>query len=70
MEKPHAIFSKGNYVFLISGIVILLAGFILMGLHPGSVPQDVYSFAKITLSPIFIIAGYGLLIMSIFKTSF
>ena len=68
MEKPSAIFGKANYAYLISGVIILTTGFILMGIHSGSVSHDIYSFPKITLSPILIVAGYGLLIMSIFKT--
>ena len=68
MEKPHAIFSKVNHIFLISGVIILMAGFILMGFHNGSVTLNIYSFPKITLSPMLIVAGYGLLILSIFKT--
>ena len=68
MEKSRTVFSKVNHVLLISGVIILITGFIFMGVHNGSVSQNIYSFSKITLSPILIIAGYGLLILSIFKT--
>lgn len=67
MEKPYAIFSKVNFTLFITGVIILIAGFTLMGTHTGSESNDIYSFTKITLSPIFIIAGYGMLILSIFK---
>jgi hypothetical protein len=53
---------------MVAGILVLIAGFILMGACTFSASGDIYSFRKITLSPVFIIAGYGLLILSIFKT--
>jgi len=68
MEKPSVIFGKANHAFLISGVLVLIAGFVMMGIHSGSAAHNIYSFTKITLSPILIIAGYGLLIVSIFKT--
>ncbi len=67
MEKPQVILGKISFYLLFAGAVMLIAGFIMMGNRTGSSSHDMYSFTKITLSPLFILAGYGLLILSIFK---
>jgi len=67
MVEKNRVFGKVNYTFLLAGVLILLAGFILMGIGTLSASGDIYSFRKITLSPILIVAGYGILILSIFK---
>jgi hypothetical protein len=67
MRNQHVVFSKVNYAILIAGVIILIAGFFMMGIRTGNVSHDIYSFTKITLSPVLIIAGYGMLILSIFK---
>jgi hypothetical protein len=68
MADKNCIFGKGNYAILVAGMLVLITGFILMGAFSFSSSGDIYSFRKITLSPVFIITGYGLLILSIFKT--
>jgi hypothetical protein len=67
MKNQHVIFSKVNYAILVAGVIILITGFFMMGINTGSVSHDIYSFTRITLSPVMIIAGYGMLILSIFK---
>jgi fumarate reductase subunit D len=58
----RAVFAKENYKFIIAGLVIVVIGFLLMmgGYNddPNSFkPEEVYSFRRITLAPIVIVAG-------------
>ncbi len=46
--------------FLLLGMVLLLVGFIIMALG-----NDTYSFWKITVAPILLIAGYAVVAYSI-----
>lgn len=64
----NQIFRKRNYIILVAGVFTLIAGFILMGAGNFPVSDGIYSFQKITLSPVLVLAGYGLLILSIFKS--
>ena len=45
---------------LFGGLILLLSGFVLM-----AAGSDTYSFAKITLAPIFILASFGLVAYSV-----
>ena len=49
------VFKKLNYQLFILSIVIVSIGFILM---MGT--EDIYSFTKITLAPIVVVAGFAL----------
>ena len=49
------VFKKINYQLFILSIVIVAIGFILM---MGT--EDIYSFTKITLAPIVVVAGFAL----------
>ena len=75
MEKNNtSLFSKDNYVWMLIGIVVMLIGFLLMA---GGKSQDptvfdnnqVYSFQRITLAPILIMAGLMIEIYAIMKKS-
>ena len=68
MEKKGTVFNRKNYIILVGGIVILILGFALMGIKfkPQST-DDLYSFTKITLSPLILMMGYTILTLSIFK---
>jgi hypothetical protein len=68
MAKNYQILRKRNYIILVAGVFTLTAGFILMGARNLMGSNDIYSFQKITLSPVLVLAGYGLLILSIFKS--
>lgn len=55
-------FERKNYILLITGLIILVMGFILMS-GGGSDDPEVFSdamfdFRRLTLAPILIIAGY------------
>ncbi len=53
---------KKNYTFLLIGLVILAIGYVLMigggSADPNVFSQDIFSFRRITLSPIVILIGY------------
>lgn len=56
------VFGKQNYQILIISIIIVIIGFILM-----SGETDIYSFRKIVLAPIVVLAGFGLGFYAILK---
>lgn len=65
------LFGKKNYIYLIAGIFLIFVGFILMS--GGSMPSPdvwdeslIYSFRRITLAPIVLIAGLIVSGMAIF----
>jgi hypothetical protein len=63
-ENPTREFAFGsaNYKLLLVSVVLLLIGFVLMAGGGSSDPNvfsyDLFSFQRITLSPILIIAGF------------
>ena len=70
--KP--LFGKENYRWMIIGAVVIALGLILMvggkSKDPNVFdPNQVYSFTRITLAPILILAGLALEIYAIFKKS-
>ena len=54
------VFGKRNYQLLVASIAIVILGFLLM---MGS--EDIYSFTKITLAPLVVVAGFALGIVAI-----
>ena len=70
-EKPLT-FGKKNYLFMLAGLLLIILGWMLMsgGAMPSPDVWDesiIYSFRRITLAPICIIAGLVLEIVGIFK---
>jgi hypothetical protein len=70
-EPKELLFGKKNYVYLIAGVCIIAAGFLLMS--GGSMPSPdvwdeslIYSFRRITLAPIVILIGLFVSGMAIF----
>lgn len=64
------LFDKENYKWMVIGLVVIAIGFILMAGGKSSNPnifneKDVYSFRRITLAPILIIAGFIIEIFAI-----
>lgn len=71
-ETAGTLFTKKNHVLIIAGGVLMLLGFLAMS--GGKAPDvntfnesDVYSFMRITLAPILILLGLGVLIFAILK---
>ena len=71
-KKTATIFEKDNYLWMIIGGVLILAGILLMiggkSQDPNVFNKDeVYSFRRITLAPILIIAGLVVEVYAIMK---
>lgn len=68
-------FTKSNYITILAGMVCILIGFVLMsggGEHTATSFDDtIFSFRRITLAPIVVVAGFvvvGIGIMKRFKS--
>jgi len=64
-------FGKENYRWMLIGLAILLVGFILMSGGGSSDPKifnpDIFSFRRIVLAPIVVIAGFLVEVYAILK---
>jgi hypothetical protein len=61
-KKVDFVFSKDNYKWLFIGMATIVLGFILM-----SGTEDILDFRKITLAPIVVLAGFGIVTFAILK---
>lgn len=74
-EKKQAdfAFGKENYRIMLAGIALVLVGFALMTGGGSNDPQvwneEVYSFRRITLAPLLVLAGFVINIYAIIKKS-
>jgi hypothetical protein len=75
-ETPvkHNLFGKENYLWMGIGLAVLALGFFLMAGGKSKDPNvfnpdEVYSFTRITIAPILIIAGFVIEIVAIMKKS-
>ena len=66
------IYGRQNFVLMGAGLALILAGLIAMS--GGSMPdpnkwepERIYSFTRITLAPILMVAGFVVVILGIFK---
>ena len=71
-KKIVNIFDKQNYLLMIVGAVLILAGILLMIGGKSSDPtvfnkDEVYSFQRITLAPLLIVGGLVVEIFAIMK---
>jgi hypothetical protein len=69
--KPQ-LFDKENLKWMLAGLIVIAIGFILMAGGKSSSPnvfqdKDVYSFKRITIAPILIIAGFIIEIFAIMR---
>lgn len=64
-------FGKENYRLMLIGLVFILVGFLLMigggSTDPNQFNPEMFSFRRITLAPILILAGYVVEIFAIMK---
>ena len=72
--KQAMIFDKGNYTMMGIGFLLVLAG--LAAMSGGAMPSPdvwddniIYSFQRITLAPMLMLAGFGLVVYGIFRRS-
>ena len=72
MSKQSFAFSKGNYIWLFVGIILLIVGYLLMSGGGAESPNEfhadeIFSFRRITLAPVTVLAGYGTILYAILK---
>jgi len=71
--QKELLFSKTNYLIIGLGLFMVILGLFLMsGGHndPNEWKPDViYSFVRITIAPLVILSGLGVVIFAIFKSS-
>lgn len=64
-------FTKTNYIYLIAGFVLIIIGFFLMaggGSDDPAVFSDaIFSTRRLSVSPIVILSGYGVILYAIMK---
>lgn len=64
-------FGRDNYLWVIIGIAFIFIGFILMigggSDNPDVFNEAIFSFRRITLAPILVLAGFGIEIYAIMK---
>jgi uncharacterized membrane protein len=73
-RKPGFAFGKENYRMLIIGVLIVVIGYCLMIGGGSDDPNqfhadEIFSFRRITLSPIVILAGFVVVLLGIMKKS-
>lgn len=69
---PAGLFDKINLVWMLAGLIVIAIGVVLMAGGKSNDPsvfnaKEVYSFTRITVAPILIIAGLVIEIVAIFK---
>ena len=74
MSKQSFAFSKANYIWLFVGIILLFVGYLLMSGGGAESPDEfhadeIFSFRRITLAPVTVLAGYGTILYAILKKS-
>lgn len=72
-KQPYKLtYGKQNYILLSAGVLLVIIGFLLM-IGGGSENPDVFqkeelfSFRRITMAPIIVLSGYGVIIYAILK---
>ena len=70
-EKPNFALGPENYKLLAIGFVIIVIGFLLMmggkSASPDKFSENIFSFRRITLAPIVVLAGFIFEIWAIMK---
>jgi hypothetical protein len=71
-NKNGFLFEAVNYKFLLIGLAIVALGFVLMSGGGSEDPNvfkedELFSFRRIGLAPTMVLAGFGVVIYSIFK---
>ncbi len=69
--EPHFALGKENYKLLGIGCVVIALGYVLMCGHANSNPNgfdmDVFSFRRITLAPLVVLAGFAVSVYAVLK---
>ena len=71
MEKGRMPFTMKNYVMMLAGLLVIVLGFVLMsggGEHTVTeFDESIFSFRRITLAPVVVIAGFAVVGVAIMK---
>ncbi len=67
-----SVFTSQNYLWMLAGLVVIVLGFLLMAGGGSDDPnvfkaEEIYSFRRITLAPILVLAGFAIEIAAIFR---
>ena len=73
-DKSGLLYGRQNFIYMGAGLALILAGLALMngGAMPDPnkwEPERIYSFTRITLAPIMMVAGVVVVAVGIFKKS-
>jgi hypothetical protein len=71
-DQSLFLFDKVNYYIMFAGLALILLGFVLMAGGKSTDPntfntEEIYSFRRITLAPILIIAGFVVEVVAIMR---
>ncbi|MDG2425703.1 MAG: DUF3098 domain-containing protein [Flavobacteriales bacterium] len=70
-NAPQFAFERKNYIALLTGLFLIALGFVLMygagSTDPNEFSEDIFSFRRITLAPLTVLAGYGVVFFAILK---
>ncbi|WP_320054292.1 DUF3098 domain-containing protein [uncultured Acetobacteroides sp.] len=70
-ERKNFAVGKENLKLILIGFIIVVIGFVLMSGGGSSDPnvfdESIFSFRRITLAPIVVLAGFGFVIYAIMK---
>ena len=69
--RPIFAFGKENYILMLTGVVLIILGFILMtgggSKDPNVFNEEMFNFRRLTLAPILILIGFAVEIVAIMK---
>jgi len=70
-QENFLLFDRTKYSILIAGLLLIALGFLLMSgggsKDPNEFSDAIFSFRRITLAPIMVLAGFGLQVYAIMK---
>ncbi|MBR2424839.1 MAG: DUF3098 domain-containing protein [Tidjanibacter sp.] len=73
-EGEEVVFGWSNYKWMLAGVLTIVLGFVLMAGGGSDVPgefnyEEIFSWRRIGLAPMVVLAGFGLVGYSIMKKS-
>lgn len=71
MNKTGFPFDRSKYTLLLVGLVVVILGFVLMSGggsdDPNEFSEAIFSARRITVAPLLVMAGYGVIMYAILK---
>ena len=69
--RPIFAFGKENYILMLTGVILIIIGFVLMtgggSKDPNVFNDAMFNFRRLTLAPILVLAGFAVEIVAIMK---